>query len=308
MNCRDHVGRTPLHVSVISNSVECANVLIDAGARMTARLVGGRTSFHLAAQMGHTSLVKKMLVRSAYNEAKSAEEKLRAEEAEENSEEAERVRMSSENDWSSESDNGKSPQKALVKSDTEKDSDPLEDDKETPDILDISNPDWDFGITPLGYAILSGSLEAVDVLLAAGADPNHAASAKVAGPLHPLTLTIYTQDEERAAKIAERLVAAQAISSTADKNLFTIFHRMVVAGKTKIVMSLLNRDPNAKKVLDFPAWAGQGLMFPPVSSIFSGDYATLSVLLAHGAKLVYSPEDASKSERAKYVQHHILPS
>jgi ankyrin repeat protein len=309
VNRRDHVGRTPLHVATISNSVECAKILIDAGARMTARLVGGRTSFHLAAQTGQTSLVKKVLARSAYNEAKSAEEKLKAEEAEteENPDVTERVRMSSEDDWSSESDNGKPLQKASVKSNTEKDSDPLEDDKETPDILDISNPDWDFGITPLGYAILSGSLEVVDVLLVAGADPNHAARAKDAGPLHPLTLTIYTQDEERAAKIAERLVAAQAVSSTADKDLLTIFHRMVIAGKTKIVMSLLNRDPNANKVLDFPAWAGLGLVFPLVSSIFSGDYATMSVLLAHGAKLVYSPEDASRAERAKYVQLFLLP-
>ena len=307
VNRRDHVGRTPLHVAIISNSVECANTLIDAGARMTARLVGGRTSFHLAAQTGQTSLVKKMLARSAYNEAKSGEEKLKAEGAEENPEVTERVRMSSEDDWSSESDDGKSPQKAPVKSDAETYSDPLEDDKERPDILDISNADWDFGITPLGYAILSGSLEVVDVLLVAGADPSHAARAKDADPLHPLTLTIYAQDEERAAKIAERLVAAQAISSTADANLLTIFHRMVIAGKTKILMSLLNCDPNAKKVLDFPSWAGPWLVFPPVSSILSGDYATLSVLLAHGAKLVYSPEDASRAQRAKYVKLCLLP-
>lgn len=300
VNRRDHVGRTPLHVAIISNSVECANILIDAGARMTARLVGGRASLHLAAQTGQTSLVKKMLARSAYNEAKSVE-KPKAEEVEENPEVAERVRMSSEDDWSSESDDGKPLRKAPVKIDTENDSDPLEDDKETPDILDLSNPDWDFGITPLGYAILSGSLEVVDVLLVAGADPNHATRAKDADPLHPLTLTMYTQDEEHAAKIAERLVAAKAISSTANKNLLTIFHRMVVAGKTKIVTSLLNCDPNAKKVLDFPAWAGMGLVFPPVSSILSGDYATLSVLLAYGAKLEYSPEDASRAERAQYV-------
>lgn len=307
VNRRDHVGRTPLHVAIISNSVECANILIDAGARMTARLVGGRTSFHLAAQTGQTSLVKKMLARSAYNEAKSAGENPKAEEAEENSEVTERVRMSSEDDWSSESDDGRPPQTTSVTRDTEKDSDLLEDGKERPDIVDISNPDWDFGITPLGYAILSGSLEVIDVLLGAGADPNHAARAKDAGPLHPLTLTIYIQDEARAAKIAERLVAAQAISSTADKDLLTIFHRMVVAGKTKIVTSLLNCDPNAKKVLDFPAWVGQGLMFPAVSSVVSGDYATLSVLLAHGAKLVYSPEDASRAERAKYVKFCLFP-
>ena len=273
---------------------------------MTARLVGGRTSFHLAAQMGQTSLVKKMLARSAYNEAKSAEENPKAEESEENPEVTERVRMSSEDDWSSESDDGRPPQTVSVKRDTEKDSDLLEDDKERPDIVDISNPDWDFGITPLGYAILSGSLEVIDVLLAAGADPNHAPRIKDVDPLHPLTLTIYTQDEERAAKIAERLVAARAISSTADMNLLTIFSRMVIAGKTKIVMSLLDRDPN-KKVLDFPAWVSSGLVFPAVSSIFSGDYATLSVLLVHGAKLVYTPEDASRAERAKYVHLCLFP-
>ena len=242
-----------------------------------------------------------MLARSAYNEAKSVEEKLKAEEAEKKPEVTEHVRMSSEDDWSSESDDGNPLQKAPVKSDTEKDSDPLEDDKETPDILNISNPDWDFGITPLGYAILFGSLEVVDVLLVTGADPNHAARAKNADPLHPLTLTIYTQDEDRAAKIVERLVAARAVSSTADNKFLTILHRMVIAGKTKIVMSIFNCDPNAKKVFDLPAWVGLGLMFPPVSSILSGDYATLSVLLAHGAKLVYSPEDASRAERAKYV-------
>ena len=195
LNCRDHVGRTPLHVAIMSNSVECANILVDAAARMTARLVGGRTFSHLAAQTGQISLVKKMLAHSAYNEVKSAEEKPMAEEAEKNTEATERVRMSSELDWSSESDDGKSPQNVPVKGDTE-DSDPLEDDKGTSDILDISNPDWDFGITPLGYAILSSSLEVVEVLLVAGADSNHAARAKDADPLHPLTLTIYTQDED----------------------------------------------------------------------------------------------------------------
>lgn len=96
VNRRDHVGRTPLHAAIISNSAECANILIDAGARMTARLVGGRTSFHLAAQTGQTSLVKKMLARSAYNETKSVEEKPNSKEAEENLEVTEHVRMSSE--------------------------------------------------------------------------------------------------------------------------------------------------------------------------------------------------------------------
>ena len=305
VNCRDHVGRTPLHVAILSNSVECANTLIDAGARMTARLVGGRTSLHLASQMGHVTVVKKMLARSAYNVEKAAEEKTKAEAAvAEDSEDIERVRMSSEDDWSSEESVDVKPHKVLpTKSDAEKDADPLEEDKDEPDILDVSISDWDFGLTALGYAIVFGSFEVAEVLLAAGADPNVATRVKGTNPLHPLVLTQYTQSDERAAKIAERLVAAQAISSTADEKRLTIFHRLVLAKKTRIVASLLRCDQNANKVLDIPARSGSGLVFPIISSIFSGDYATMSVLLAHGAKLSFSSEDTSRAEEAvSYVQ------
>ena len=307
VNRRDHVGRTSLHVAILSNSVECANALIDAGARMTARLVGGRTSLHLAAQMGHTSVVKKMLARSVYNAEKAAEEKTKAEEAEtaEDAEDANRVRMSSEDDWSSEESVDVKPPRKIspTEGDAEKDADPLEEDKDEPDILDVSIPDWDFGLTALGYAILFGSVEVADVLLVAGADPNVATRAKGTNPLHPLILTRYTQSDERAAKIVERLVAAHAISSTADEQRLTIFHRLVLAKKTRIVASLLRCDQNAKKVLDTPARSGSKLVFPVVSSIRFGDYATLSVLLAHGVKLAYSPEDTSRAEEAaSYVQ------
>ncbi|KAH9034041.1 hypothetical protein EDB83DRAFT_1786796 [Lactarius deliciosus] len=300
-NRRDHVGRTPLHVAILSNSVEVGCVLVGAGARMTARLVGGRTSLHLAAQMGQVALVKKMLERNTYNKER-AEEKRKMEEAAV-PKETDGIRMSSEDDWSSDEFDHDKPHRrppAYTKKDElENDSDPLEDNEADPDILDISIHDWDFGLTALGYAIISGSVEVVDALLAAGADPSFAAHTKNVKPLHPLTLTIYTQDEECAAKIAERLVAAQAISSTADDKLFTIFHRIVAARKTKIVASLLAHDPNAKKVLNSPAWYACGLVFPIVSTIMGGNYATLSVLLAHGAKLVYLPEDVSRAEEKR---------
>ena len=310
LNRRDQVGRTPLHVAILSNSVEVGCVLIDAGARMTARLVGGRTSLHLAAQMGQVSLVKKLLERSAFYKEK--EEKRKMEEAT-LAKETEGVRMSSEDDWSSsESDDEKphrKPPAYAKQGEPDKDSDALEDNEEEPDILEISVHDWDFGLTALGYGILSGSVEVVDALLVAGADPGFVAHAKDVSPLHPLALTIYTQDEERAAKIASRLIAAQAISSTADDYLFTIFHRIVVAGKTKIVASLLEHDPNAKKILDGPAWYVNGLVFPVVSTIMAGDYATLSLLLAHGAKLSYMPEDVSRAEeKGRYAGHPRLCS
>jgi ankyrin repeat protein len=253
--------------------------------------------------MGQVSVVKKMLARSAYNAEK---EKAKAEEAAiaEDAEDTERVRMSSEDDWSSEESVDVKPHKiSPTKSDAEKDADPLEEDKDEPDILDVSISDWDFGLTALGYAIVFGSFEVADVLLVAGADPNVATRVKGTNPLHPLILTRYTQSDERAAKIAERLVAAQAISSTADEKRLTIFHRLVLAKKTRIVASLLRCDQNAKKVLDIPARSGSGLVFPVISSIVSGDYATMSVLLAHGAKLAFSSEDTSRAEEAvSYVQ------
>lgn len=309
LNRRDQVGRTPLHVAIMSNSVEVGCALIDSGARMTARLVGGRTSLHLAAQMGQVSLIKKIFERSADNKEK-AEEKRKMEEAGA-ANDTEGVRMSSEDDWSSEeSDDDEKPHRNppsyAKKDEPEKDSDPLEDNEEEPDIIDVSIHDWDFGLSSLGYAILSGSLEVVDALLAAGADPTFVAHAKNVNPLHPLTLTMFTQDEERAAKIAKRLIAAQAISSTADDFLFTIFHRIVAAGKTKIVASLLEHDPNAKKILNTPTWYTNGLVFPVVSTITAGDYATLSLLLAHGAKLSFSPEDISRAEEKWYAEHPRL--
>ena len=307
VNRRDHVGRTPLQVAIYSHSTEVGCVLIDAGARMTARLVGGRSSLHLAAQMGQVALVKRMLERSAYNK-KKAEEKGKMEEgATVEESESEGVRMSSNDDRSSEESDDREP--LAYNDEPKKDPDPLKDNEEEPDVLDTSIPDWDFGYTPLAFAILSGSLEVVDALLTAGADASSVIQLKnqdiYPGALHPLALTAYTQDEERAAKIAERLIAAQAISSTADESLCTIFHRIVSAGKTKIVASLLAHDANAKKVLNSPSWYDSVLVFPIVSTIMNGDYATLSLLLAHGAKLTYSPEDVSRAEEhQRYAEHH----
>jgi ankyrin repeat protein len=81
VNRRDHVGRTPLHLAILTCASEIACDLVDAGARMMARLVDGRTALHLAAQLGLGHVIEKLLERSELN--KEAEEEKAAGEAEE---------------------------------------------------------------------------------------------------------------------------------------------------------------------------------------------------------------------------------
>ncbi|KAI0059307.1 ankyrin [Artomyces pyxidatus] len=316
VNLRDYVGRTSLHVAIMSNNVDVATILIDAGARMTARLVGGRSSLHLAAQMGQVTVVKKMLERSAFNEEKAKEEKAKTE-AEAMAAESDSDRPSSEDDWSSEDDDGDDDMgttkrtaggKPAKAEDKQTDAEALEDSEDEPDILSITETDWDFAFTPLDFAIMAGSLDVVDFLLAAGADPKLPTRAKQGQPLHPLTVTMFTPDEDRAAKIAERLLAAGAISSVANENLVTIFHRVVCSEKTKIVSALLRHDPNASTVVDFPAWVQYGLVYPVVSAILRGDYATLAVLLAHGAQLVITAESVSIAEHKRTSRMYLPPA
>ena len=79
---RDHVGRTPLQIAILSKAADIACDLIDAGARMTARVVDGRTALHLAAQLDLPVVVRKLLERSAVNKEKAEEEAARKKEAE----------------------------------------------------------------------------------------------------------------------------------------------------------------------------------------------------------------------------------
>ena len=49
INRRDHVGRTALQVAALRRAEDICLDLVDADARMSARLSAGRTSLHIAA-------------------------------------------------------------------------------------------------------------------------------------------------------------------------------------------------------------------------------------------------------------------
>ena len=152
----------------------------------------GCSALHLAAQRGMAGVVRKLLERSALNKEKDEADKAAkkaAEEEEGKVTDADPERPSDEDDWSSEEaededddlkddhdgeddeededdddDGGRKNRKRTKVRKTEvdapaadADADALDDSADEPDILDLSAPDWDFGLTPLAYAIIAGA-------------------------------------------------------------------------------------------------------------------------------------------------------
>jgi len=105
LNQRDHVGRTCLHVAILTNSTDIACDLIDAGARITARLVDGRAPLHLASQHDQLGIIGKLFEKNVQNVAEDEikNPKPKDDEAKADSGKAPE-RPSSEDDWSSHSD------------------------------------------------------------------------------------------------------------------------------------------------------------------------------------------------------------
>ncbi|KAJ7775633.1 ankyrin repeat protein [Mycena maculata] len=324
---RDHVGRTPLHVAILCRAVDIACDLVDAGARMTARLVDGRTSLHLAAQQDLLPVVRKLLERSAIN-AKQVPKAVDAEDDVTAGVMVKPDRASSEDDWTSEeavSDDGDGDSegsgdaKPAGANAVDKQSDPPtnvgdlpEDEPDVPDVFEINLPDWDFSFTALAHAIVSGSAPVVEALLNAGADVKLASQSKGSpNAILPLTLTILGDDDERICKIAERLILVGASSSAADTAMRTIFHRAVLANKPNLVTTFLRCDPNARTALNYPFIENTGGITPLVAAINAGNYSVIAALVAHGVQLIPSEEVLQRafaeSSQFSYDKQYVLP-
>nr|GAT51113.1 ankyrin repeat protein [Mycena chlorophos] len=327
VNQRDHVGRMPLHVAILSQQVDIACDLVDAGARMTARLVDGRTSLHLAAQMDLLVVVKKLLNRSAANKEKIGSPDSDDESEKMEVDDSEEARMSSEDDWSSEEDDdmamsdedgedGGSEDTKPKKKTTEDNAadqpvnvgDLPDEELDTPDVFDINLVDWDLTYSPLAYAIVFGSLPVVETLLEAGADAKTALQNKNQNTaVLLLTLTVICEDDERTCKIAERLIEAGASCSAmeSDGEAVTVFRRAVEANRANLVATFLRCDPNAKTALNYPQVGWSGAVTPLVSAVSLSLYSTVAVLLAYSAKLDLTQEEVERafveSKRYNYV-------
>ncbi|EKM59033.1 uncharacterized protein PHACADRAFT_205211 [Phanerochaete carnosa HHB-10118-sp] len=315
VNRRDQVGRTPLQVAIMSKATEIACGLIDADARMTARLVDGRTALHLAAQLNLTEIVRKLLDRSAINEeeAKEEEEKATAKDkdakmVDSDKDEDEEMRDSSDDDWSSEDEDGKKKKEGEAEGD---DGLIPEEDEEEPDVFHIDVTDWDYSLTALNYAVAFGSISAVEQLLTAGANPKIVTQPKHSWSVrycHPLILAAAAEDDEKACLAAEKLIAAGAVTSEADENLYTLLHRAVAASRPQLLTTLLKADPNAKAVLNIP-WMDDysTAVFPISTAVRIGSYSTLAVLLAHGGKVVITRDEFQKARDLKMKNNGRAP-
>ncbi|KAF7319941.1 Ankyrin repeat protein [Mycena kentingensis (nom. inval.)] len=326
INRRDHVGRLPLHVAIFCRQTEIACQLIDAGARMTWRLVDGRTSLHLAAQMDLLVVVNKLLERSAINREKAGKPEDSEEEDQVEVGKEERVRLSSEDDWTSEEDDmamsdeddadsegsEEVKTKKAVAGDEQSEQpnvgDLPEEELDVPDVFDVNLPDWDLTYSPLAFAIVFGSLPIVEALLAAGADAKHPMQAKASNTaVLPLTLTIVGEDDDRTCKIAERLIEAgascTAMESEGDGR--TVFCRAVEANRANLVATFMRCDPNANVALNFPLVGWTGAITPLILAVNAGYYSTVAALLAHGAKLDLTQEEVERAfannKRLNYI-------
>ncbi|PFH47159.1 hypothetical protein AMATHDRAFT_7033 [Amanita thiersii Skay4041] len=279
VNRRDHIGRSPLQFAIICKAAEIACDLVDAGARMIARLVDGRTSLHLAVQFNQGMIVRKLLERSALNKERSC---ARGEPGDEDEDET---------------------------------CAPDIFDINTPD-WDFGLPPLAYAVLFASLDVLEDLIAAgADVKsLIQHPGPDHGAATRSSRRRHccraakhcqtrpfklshvyPLTLTALRLDEGEACKIAESLILAGASSSAVDNKYCTVFVRIVASRKVQLVLTVLRCDPNANAVVNFPVFQGIEVMFPLMMAIHERQYSMVVALLAYGARVVPLEDDITKA-------------
>jgi len=121
IDARDGVGRTALMIAAFTNSVDCAKVLLEHSARVSARTSDGRTPMMIAAAYGHEEMVNLLLKRG--KELEKEKEKKKAE--------AEKKKKAGKKEGKGKKDKKKAkPKKSKKKGSDEEDEDAMEEDEE----------------------------------------------------------------------------------------------------------------------------------------------------------------------------------
>jgi ankyrin repeat protein len=282
VNKRDPTGKTMLFLAGQCGSTDVAKLLVEKGARLTARNFDGRTILHLACQMGNVDLIDIILKKSKANaEGKEVKE----------------VNMESETE-PEDSEGSDGGFEKIKRSEARGEVDECADTEEE-DILNLDFTDWDYCFTPLHHAIFSGHLKVVQLLIEEGADvtipvkiprpPQNAPYMVKKQTLFPIVLCANTKN---GLPIAQLLIRP-GVSSQSDSASTTALHMLISAKAFDIVKLLIEKDPKATTVLSHLSKATPPLA-PIHSAIFNKDIKMAKFLLEHGAGVSITMSDFIK--------------
>ncbi|EKG11707.1 hypothetical protein MPH_11200 [Macrophomina phaseolina MS6] len=333
-NCRDYTGRTPLHLACQSSTPEIVQCLVDAGARMVARVADGRTALHLAAARGSAEIVRILMKRSEANEEEEAKKadlrrkaRLAAKEAlrdgtvkglsdvdMESEEDAEMVDADEDDDVDMKSTTTGSYVNVKKGNDQNENDNLPEDDEDDPDVYDINVLAWDTPSSALHLAIFNGHCEVVkelvqnfgaDVLLPVKLIDSY--SKRPSAAILSLCLAVYLP-LAKAQEMVHTLLEIGASAAQADLHGVTAFHRFT-SQQTELLQTLFDHDlPGAKRALNHLAVGGHSynpsLSNPLQTAVDFKNSVTALKLLEMGAR----PEvgfqefvDAWAATRESYV-------
>ncbi|KAK0655741.1 hypothetical protein B0T16DRAFT_397626 [Cercophora newfieldiana] len=268
---RDFTGRNPLHLAVMSSTPEIVRRLVDAGARLVARVADGRTALHLAAARGNVEIIKILMDNSVANEAEfeaKNDQRRKAKKAAESTGEdsdAEMVDVDSDAEMSDAESAGKARSTVTMasiatgsfvevkrKSDEESKDEQALDAEEEPDFFDVNVVAWDTPCSAVHLAIIEGHEDVVKTLCQDyGADillpvKFFNSQKEPSGSLLTLALAL-ALPVEKAVSMAKTLLSLGTTSAQADLNGTTAFQQYVESNAESLVRTLLEMDNTGSK-------------------------------------------------------------
>ncbi|XPS71768.1 hypothetical protein M3J07_003939 [Ascochyta lentis] len=314
-NERDYTGRTPLQLAVMSSTPEVVQILIDAGARIVARMIDGRTALHLAAMRGEAAMVKAILVKSEANEEKGAEKedaKRKQRKVDDGTDQptvpadsqmadAEATHSDDDIDMLDEDEDehaDATTEGSIVnirgKQQPEENNMPIDENEDDPDVYDVNVLAWDTPVSPLHLAITNGHVEVVkllvqdfgaDVLLPVKLVHEHDKSPRAA--ILPLVLALQLPPQ-KADEMTQALIALGASPAQADVDNITALHYFAAKNAALLSTMISANLPAAKRAVNHLHMSGYQHSPSATSALQSaiehGDVKSIDALLELGAQ------------------------
>ncbi|CAJ0829388.1 15258_t:CDS:10 [Entrophospora sp. SA101] len=273
INARDYLGRTPLQLAVLGNHIELVGLLLEYGAKITARMIDGKTVIHLASQFGYLEILKLLFRKSDQNKNESEEQKYQKslKEVEESFQNVNKD-QDEDDDGSDESlevidkmeiDENLPPPKDKVNygAKTASNQETNEEELENEDIIDINIESWDHSMAALDYAILFGQLEVVKYLINLGANvrryikiekvPNVPSyySINISKIYYPLSLCMLLINEKIGLQIATLLLENGAMVSQIDPKASRVINSLNSKYETPFLIAVQNGNKEIVELL-----------------------------------------------------------